>query len=267
VTPSPPVLLRIEAGIAEIRLNRPDRLNAFDVELALAFHEAVETAVRSSDVRAVLVCGEGRSFSVGGDLALLHAAGDRSATARDIITPINAALSALQDSGVPSVAALQGPVAGGGMSLALCTDLAVAAADLRMRFAYVDVAASPDCGGSWALPRLVGLRKAIDIALLGPTLDSEAALQLGLVNVVTPRAELDSRAREIASRIARLPVRSVARTLGLLRRSAHETMPGQLAAELDAFAQGAAEPDFDEGLRAFLQKRPARFRGGREPSA
>ena len=267
MTPFPPVLLHIEAGVAEIRLNRPDQLNALDVELALAFREAVENAVQSSDVRAVLMSGEGRSFSVGGDLALLYAAGDRSGTAKNIIAPINAALIALQDSGLPSVAALQGPVAGGGMSLALCADLAVAAEDLRMRFAYVDVAASPDCGGSWALPRLVGLRRATSIALLGPTLNSEAALQLGLVNAVTPRAELDGRAREIANRIASLPARSVARTLRLLRRSAHETLPNQLAAELEAFAQGAAEPDFDEGLQAFLQKRPARFEGAGAPRA
>ena len=120
--------------------------------------------------------------------------------------------------------------------------------------AYLDIAASPDCGGSWALPRLVGLRKAMEIALLGPTLNAESALQLGLVNAVTPRANLDGRAREIASQLARLPSRSVARTLGLLRRSANATLPVQLAAELDAFVEGASEPDFDEGLQAFFRQ-------------
>lgn len=261
MTLSPPVRLHVETGVAEIRLNRPDRLNALDIGLADAFQAAVYAALSDPQVRAVLLSGEGRAFSVGGDLALLQAAQDRGETARAIIAPIHAGLEALYASGVPSVVALQGAVAGGGMSLALGADLAVAAEDMRMSFAYTDIAASPDCGGSWALPRLVGLRKAMEIALLAPTLNAEAALQLGLVNAVTPRAVLDSHAREIASQLARLPSRSVARTLGLLRRSANETLPSQLAAELDAFVQGASEPDFDEGLRAFFDKRRPHFQG------
>ena len=256
---SPPVRLHIEAGVAEIRLDRPDRLNALDIELAQAFQAAVHKALSVPQVRSVLLSAEGRAFSVGGDLALLLNAADRGDTARAIIEPINAGLGALHASGVPSVAALQGAVAGGGMSLALGADLAVAAEDVRMSFAYLDIAASPDCGGSWTLPRLVGLRKAMEIALFSPTLEAEAALQLGLVNAVVPRAKLDSRGREIAKQLACLPSRSVARTLGLLRRAAHETLPVQLAAELDAFVNGACEPDFEEGLRAFFDKRRPQF--------
>lgn len=257
--PSTPVRLHVEAGVAEIRLNRPDRLNALDIELAHAFKAAVQEALAAPQVCAVLLCGEGRAFSVGGDLVKLYTVSDRGETARAIIEPIHSALEALQASGVPSVAVLQGAVAGGGMSLALCADLAVAAEDVRMSFAYLDIGASPDCGGSWALPRLVGLRKAMEIALLSPTLDAEAALRLGLVNAVIPRSELESRGREIASQLACLPSRSVARTLGLLRRSANETLSVQLAAELDAFVEGASEPDFDEGLKAFFEKRRAQF--------
>lgn len=255
--PSPPLRLHVEAGVAEIRLNRPDRLNALDIVLGQAFQAAVHEALSAPQVRAVLLSGEGRAFSVGGDLALLYAASDRGETARAIIEPIHAGLEALHASGLPSIAALQGAVAGGGMSLAVGADLAVAADDLRMSFAYLDIGASPDCGGSWALPRLVGLRKAMEIALLSPALSAEAALQLGLVNAVVPRSELDSRSREIARQLARLPSRSVARTLGLLRRSANATLSVQLAAELDAFVEGASEPDFEEGLRAFFDKRRA----------
>lgn len=227
--------------------------------MADAFEAAVLDALATPQVRAVLLSGEGRAFSVGGDLALLHAAQNRPATARAIIAPIHAGLEALRASGVPSVAAIQGAVAGGGMSLALGTDLAVAADDLRMSFAYLEIAASPDCGGSWALPRLVGLRKAMEMALLGVSLKAEAALDLGLVNAVTPRAELDVRAREIAVRLARLPVRSVTRTLDLLRRSLDETLATQLGKEMDAFVQAASEPDFDEGLQAFFAKRPPSY--------
>ena len=267
MTFSSTVWLHVEEGVAEIRLNQPNRLNALDISVAQAFEAAVHEALSNSEVRSVLLSGEGRAFSVGGDLALLHAAIDRGETARAIIKPINAGLEALHASGVPSVAALQGAVAGGGMSLALGADLAVAAEDVRMSFAYLNIATSPDCGGSWALPRLVGLRKAMEIALLGPTLNAETAFRLGLVNAVTPRAELDTRAREIAQQIARLPSGSVARTLGLLRRSASETLPGQLAAELDAFVQGASEPDFAEGLNAFFEKRRPLFQGYTRPPA
>ena len=259
MTSSDPVLLLVDAGVAEIRLNRPERLNVLDVDLAQAFLAAVQGALAAPGVRAVLLCGEGRSFSVGGDLAMLSGASDRGTAARAIITPIHAGLEALHASGLPSVAALHGAVAGGGMSLALGTDLAIAADDLRMSYAYLEIAASPDCGGSWALPRLVGLRKAMEIALLGPTLDADAALRLGLVNAVTPRSGLESRAREVAGHLARLPSRSAARTLGLLRGSANATLPVQLAAELDAFVQAASETDFGEGLQAFFAKRRPRF--------
>ncbi len=259
------VLLAIEDGVAEIRLNRPERLNALDIDLAQAFLDAVRRATEAPQVRALLISGEGRAFCVGGDLALLRRAGDRRDCARAIITPINAGLEALHASGLPSVAALQGSVAGGGMSLALGTDLAVAADDMRMSFAYLEVAASPDCGGSWALPRLVGLRKALEIALLASSLTASEALQLGLVNQVQPRADMRDHARSLAKRLALAPARSVARTLKLLRSSLYETLPAQLDAELQAFAQGAGEADFAEGLEAFFAKRTPHFQNRETP--
>ena len=259
------VLLAIEDGVAEIRLNRPERLNALDIDLAQAFLDAVRRATEAPQVRAVLISGEGRAFCVGGDLALLQSSDDRRECARAIIAPINAGLETLQASGVPSIAALQGPVAGGGMSLALGTDLAIAADDVRMSFAYLEIAASPDCGGSWALPRLVGLRKALEIALLASNLTAMEALQLGLVNRVQPRQDMRDHARSLARRLALAPAQAVARTLKLLRSSLYETLPAQLDAELQAFAEGAGEADFTEGLEAFFDKRAPRFQGRKTP--
>jgi 2-(1,2-epoxy-1,2-dihydrophenyl)acetyl-CoA isomerase len=256
---SEPVLVSSRDGVAEIRFNRPDRLNALDVELARGFAAAVASVSADPAVRVIVVSSEGRAFVAGGDLAHFRRAPDKTAAAAELIDPIHGALKTLAAAPQIVIGSLKGPVAGGGMSLALGLDLLVAADDATFNLAYARVAASPDCGGSWALPRLVGFRRALEIALLSETIDATEALRLGLVNRVVPRAALEDETARLAARLAAGPAVSQATTKALMRRSLDRTHGEQLDAEARGFGECAATADFTEAVDAFFEKRKPVF--------
>lgn len=248
-------------GIAEIRFNRPDRLNALDVELATGFARAVGEVTADPAVRVIVVSSEGRAFVAGGDLAHFQRAEDKAAASAELIDPMHAALKTLGAAPQIVIGSLRGAVAGGGMSLALGLDLLIAADDTTFNLAYARVAASPDCGGSWALPRLVGMRRALEIALLSETIDASEALRLGLVNRVVPRAALESETAALAARLAAGPATSMATTKSLIRQSLERDHAAQLDAEARSFAACAATADFAEAVNAFFEKRKPVFVG------
>lgn len=250
------VVCAIQDGIGSIRFNRPDRLNAIDVELAQGFEAAVDAVIADPAAKVVVLSGEGRAFVAGGDLAYFHAAGEAAAEASHaLIQPMHAAIQRLADSRLISIAALHGAVAGGGMSVALSTDLAVAADTAVFNMAYVNVAGSPDCSGSWHLVRLVGLRRAMQIALLSESISAPEALALGLVNQVVAADELEGVVTRLARRLAGGPSQALARTKSLLRQAGTATLHDQLVAEAESFAASAGTPDFREALAAFFDKR------------
>lgn len=254
-----PVLLRREGAVARLVLNRPRNHNALDVEAAQALHACCSELSGDPGVRAVIIRGEGASFGVGGDLASLRH--DAPATAMALIEPLHASIKMLAALDAPVIASLRGNVAGGSMSLAMACDLAIAADDARFNLAYINVAASCDLSGSWHLPRLVGLRNAMAIALLGESLDVREALRLGLVNRVVPAAELDAATDALASRIAAGPTLAYGRMKRLMRQSFDNDLPAQLDAERDNFRASASTEDFREALDAFFGKRAPRFVG------
>jgi 2-(1,2-epoxy-1,2-dihydrophenyl)acetyl-CoA isomerase len=255
------VIVTVAEGVAELRFNRPDRLNALDVELAQAFAAAVARVTADPAVRVIVISSEGRAFVAGGDLAHFRRAEDKVAAAGQLIDPIHAALKQLAAAPQIVIGSLKGAVAGGGMSLALGLDLLVAADDATFNLAYARVAASPDCGGSWALPRLVGYRRALEIALLSDTINAAEALRLGLVNRVVPRAELEAETAKLAARLASGPAVSSANIKALMRRSLDRTHAEQLDAEAVGFEACAATADFAEAVDAFFEKRRPRFIG------
>jgi 2-(1,2-epoxy-1,2-dihydrophenyl)acetyl-CoA isomerase len=191
----------------------------------------------------------------------------RAAAIVDLIEPVHRALKLLAASPVVTLAALQGPIAGAGMSLALGTDLAIAGEGARFSMAYVRLGTTPDTGGTWALARLVGHRRAMEIALLNPVLTAGEALALGLVNRVVPDPDLAAEAEALARRLAAGPRAAQARTKALLRRAPDTSLADQLDAERDAFLDCAADPDFDEGLAAFRERRAPKFRSRRSGGA
>jgi 2-(1,2-epoxy-1,2-dihydrophenyl)acetyl-CoA isomerase len=251
----------VTGAVGEIRFNRPQRLNALDVSLGEAFRKAVETLTENGAVSVIVLRGEGRAFMAGGGLDHFRKTDDKAAAAMDLIGPAHAALTRLAEAPQIVIASVHGPVAGAGMSITLGADLAVAADTTVFNFAYGRIGASPDCGGSWALPRLVGPRRALEIALFSESIDAAEALRLGLVNRVVPLGDLATTTDALAARLAQGPAVSQGRIKALMRNALDRSYPEQLAAEAESFATCARTADFAEAIDAFFAKRPATFTG------
>ena len=251
-----PVLLCKDDGVARIRFNRPETLNAISTEMAECFLAVCSEVANDFDVRAIVVSGEGRAFMAGGDLSQFSQDfANASATAQSMMVPMNKALAVLGALPAPVIACLHGAVAGAGLSVAMACDLAIASVDTKFSFAYTRVGASPDVGGSWFLPRIVGLRRAMEIALLGETFDADRALTLGLVNQVVSTSQLDEVTTALACCLAHGPTLSYGATKRLLRASFDRSLDDQLCEELSAFQFCATTNDFVEAVSAFVEKR------------
>ncbi|MFZ5510919.1 MAG: enoyl-CoA hydratase/isomerase family protein [Pseudomonadota bacterium] len=248
-----------DGAIAHLRFNRPGVLNAIDAATAQAFLAACRALAADGEVRAVVVSGEGRAFIAGGDLAEMRR--NPVEAARALIGPLHEGIVLLAALDAPVIASLHGAVAGGGLGVALACDLAIAAEGTRFNLAYVNVGTSSDCSTSWALPRLVGLRKALEIALLGETFDAQEALRLGIVNRVVPAADLAAETEKLARRLAEGPPLALGRLKRLMRQSLNRELQEQLDAEAEGFLSCAASADFAEGVGAFFEKRAPRYRG------
>lgn len=254
-----PLLVSLENGIARIRFNRPAVFNAIDVAMAQAFLGALRDIAADPGVRMLVLSGEGRAFMAGGDLAAMRE--DPLGASDALIAPMHEAVLLLAGLNVPVVALLHGAVAGAGLSLALTCDLAIAADSTHLSLAYVKVAASCDLGASWSLPRIVGQRKALELALLGDTVDAGEALHLGLVNRVVPAESLAEEGERLAQRLAAGPRRALAELRTLIRTSWQRDLAGQLQAEHAAFRRCAATADFRAAIEAFFDKRRAGHTG------
>lgn len=254
-----PLLVERQGAIATLTFNRPEALNALDVATAQALLAALQGLARDGGVRAVLLRGAGRAFVAGGDLATLRA--DPVQGARALLEPLNAALLVLEQLDAPVIAQVHGAAAGAGLSLMLMCDFVLAAEGTKFNLAYINLGTSCDVGASWALPRLVGLRQALEIALLGETFAADDALRLGLVNRVLPAAELDTAARAFAERIASGPTVAYGHMRRLMRASLDRDLAAQLAAEAQSFDACARTADLREGIEAFFAKRAPQFKG------
>ena len=249
---SEPLLVWQEHHILHLRFNRPDVLNAIDVAMARAFLGACQAAAADPSIRVVVMSGAGRAFVSGGDLGQFRQSPAETASA--LIDPIHAGVALLAGLQAPVLASLHGFVAGAGVSLAAAADLAIAAEGTRFNLAYVNVGASCDAGASWSLPRLVGLRRALGIALLGETFTADEALRFGLVNRVVPAEVLDAETQTVARRIAERPPLAVGKIKRLMRDSFGRDLQSQLDAERDAFQECVATAEFKEALEAFFAR-------------
>lgn len=264
--PEPLVLVGREGAVATITLNRPEALNALNRELTLALRESVFSMEVDETVRCVVIRG-GEHFMAGGDLKWFRGMSEGRSAAENrvqfegFIHEVHALIVSLRRMPKPVLASVRGAVAGFGMSLMMSSDLAIAADSAYFTLAYTLVGVSPDGGSTFALPRIVGQKKAMEIALLGDRFEAATAERLGLVNRVVPSQNLDSETAKLAARLAAGPTAVYARTKALLNASLASSLESQLQREAEAFAQSASEPDFQEGLAAFVEKRKPRFTG------
>lgn len=261
------VLYELSDHVATLTLNRPQSLNALNLAMIEDLRQMSARAAFDPAVRAVVLRGAGDHFMAGGDLKwfrdqLALSPQERQLRFEEMIAAVHASILNLKGMGKPAIAAVHGAVAGFGMSLMMACDLVVAADNAYFTLAYSNIALSPDGGATWSLPRQVGLKQAMEIALLGDRFDAARALDLGLLNRVVPLAQLPVATQALAQRLAAGPAAALARTKALLNQSLAASLETQLYAEQRAFAACGAHPDFNEGLAAFFERRPASYDRG-----
>jgi 2-(1,2-epoxy-1,2-dihydrophenyl)acetyl-CoA isomerase len=255
-----PVTLTVEDRVATITLNRPEAANALDPSLMHAFRDHAESLDERDDVGVVLLKAAGRHFSVGGDLRFMHDAQDDVADAVfGLASTMHAGILALTELDAPVISVVRGAAAGGGMSLAIAADLVVAAETAHFTVAYTAIGFSMDGGSSWTLPRIVGSRKAMELALLNERLSAARAHELGLVTRVVPDDALDAEAQTLAQALAHGPIGAHGAIKRLLRFSSTSGFGQQLEDEAHTIAGLSAAPDGREGVLAFLDKRAPHF--------
>jgi enoyl-CoA hydratase/carnithine racemase len=251
-------------GIATLTLNRPDRLNALGDTLRDDLQDAVMRASEDAEVRVIVVTGAGKGFCAGGDVKAMHEGRERGAQ-RALVERVapgrDRTVLALRDAPKPVLAAVNGAAAGAGMNLALACDIRIASTTAKFSQAFVKRGLHPDWGGTYFLPRLVGMAKAAELIWTGEIIDAQEALRLGIVSAVHPPEELMPVVYALASKIAAGPPIAIR----LAKRALYHNLECDLrqALEFETFAQNICydTEDAREGIRAFVEKRPPSFRG------
>ena len=247
-----------EGAVLTIALNRPDVLNAFDDGMHRALAVALEEA-RAPEVRAVVLTGRGRGFCVGQDLTeFREAPGDIGARLRGNYHPNVIAIRALEK---PVIAAVNGAAAGAGLSFACACDLRIAADSASFVPAFINIGLVPDSGATYFVSRILGPDRAFEWLASGRKLDAAEAHAWGLVSEVVEDARLANRASKLATEWAERPTRGIAMTKALIDRAATSSVEDQLEREAELQTRATQTEDFREGVAAFLEKRPPRFRG------
>ncbi|MBI3724543.1 enoyl-CoA hydratase/isomerase family protein [bacterium] len=257
-----------EEGVATITFARPERLNALDDVALDELARACARAAADDSVRAILLTGEGRGFCAGADVKFMMeraiAGIDEPVGAlfRSGATRLHAAVAELRRTPKPVVAAVNGPAAGAGVGLALAADIVWAARDATFTLAYTQIGLAPDGATTYFLTRLVGEKRALELFFLGETLTADEAARLGVVTrVFASQDELAREARALALRLAKGPTVAFGLAKACVVDSLREGLESQMEKERQAIARSAVTEDFMEGISAFVQKRPAEFKG------
>jgi len=258
------LLYEVKDGVATLTLNRPERLNALGGSLREDLHDAITRSAASSDVRVMVITGAGKGFCAGGDVKAMNEAkeGKRERPLIDKVAPgRDRTLLAMRDAPQPIIAAVNGAAAGAGMNLALGCDIRIASTAAKFSQAFVKRGLHPDWGGTYFLPRAIGMARAAELIFTGDVIDAAEALRLGIVSRVVAPEELMPTVGELARRIAAGPPMAIRLAKGSLYGNAERDLPTAL--ERETFAQNICfeTEDAAEGIRAFGEKRPPVFRG------
>jgi 2-(1,2-epoxy-1,2-dihydrophenyl)acetyl-CoA isomerase len=263
--PRPPATVEFSVadGLAVLRLNRPAARNAIDQALVDDLAEAVRRCAADAAVRALLICANGPAFTVGGDVAVFAKAGrdELPGDLRRMTTGYHAALQILDRLEVPVVAAVHGAVAGGGLGLIYVADVVIAAEGTRFATGFSGLGLSGDGGGTWFLPRLVGMRRAAELYFGQRVLDADEAAAWGLISRVVPAADLAAEAERTARQLAAGPTRAFGEIRTLLRRTHEVSLGDQLQAETGALSRTAGTRDAARAIDSFMAKSRPEFRG------
>lgn len=260
-----PAVLREVApnGVASIRLNRPETSNGLNVETLKALHDAVLTCHADPEVKVVVLSGAGRNFCAGGDVKTFESKGDKLPDyLREATAWLQLATSALIQLRVPVITAVQGFAAGGGgLGLVCASDIVVAAQSAKFFSGAVRVGMAPDGGSSVTLAQLVGLRQALRILLTNPTITADEAAAIGLITEVVADEDLPTRVHTIAAELSAMPTRALSATKRLVWSGVGASIEERLPEESRTVSELSGTEDALEGLRAVIERRPAKFTG------
>lgn len=257
------VVFEHRGSVGWIRMNRPKELNAFNIAMGKELCRAANHCGAERSIRAVVLTGTGRAFCAGGDVQdmnrHLQETGRADLFLRELTVLLHAFVAEIVRMPKPVIAAVNGTAAGAGMSMSLACDLGLAAEGSRFVLAYTHVGLVPDGGSSYFLPRLVGYRKAMEIAYLNEPIDSAEALRLGLVNRVFPAETFEEEVSKVASRLAQGPTETYGRARNLMRLGLTESLESQMENERQGIVTSSLSGEFQEGVSAFTGKRKPDF--------
>jgi len=254
------VLHTSEKGITQIHLNRPDKFNSFNREMAMQLQEALDIAGEDKSVRAVFITGTGKAFCAGQDLS--EAIDPQGPGIRRIVDEhYNPIIKKIRNLEKPVVCAVNGVAAGAGANIALACDIVIAGKSASFIQAFSKIGLVPDSGGTFFLPRLIGLQRASALMMLGDKVNADDALAMGMIYKVCEDSKLQEEAFFIATTLSAMPTRGIALTKMLLNRSLNNSLDEQLKEEEALQAEAGETYDYKEGVQAFLDKRKPVFRG------
>ena len=252
----------VQGHVATITMNRPDRYNALSLQMIERFLELVSACEEDREIRLVILTGAGTAFCAGGDVKeFAEHLGAISQHLRRLLASFHAAISRMSRMSKLFIAAVNGVAAGAGMSLAMACDLAVAAESARFTMAYSKIGATPDGSSTYFLPRLVGLRRALELTCTNRVLTAKEAEAWGLVNRVVPDAELPATVNALAAQLVASPTLALGRAKRLFMMSQQESLETQMENETQLIALSSKTDDFREGVKAFVEKRRPVFMG------
>ncbi len=256
----PPILTQQHGPILEITLNRPEAYNAFDLDMMVMLGKVLANAATDDAIKGVMLIGSGKAFCAGGDLKWIGQQSEEAGAVVHRLAPqFHIAITEIRRMEKPVVAAINGIAAGGGFSLALACDFRVMAESAVLKQGYTSNGLSIDGGGTFALPRLVGLARALEIAAFDPPISSAKALEWGLVTKTVPDSEVRKEALEMLERLAQSALYSFAWSKRLFLESFQNTLETQLELERQGISACARHPNGQEGIRAFIEKRKPVF--------
>lgn len=254
------ILFEIKNSVAYITLNRPEKFNSFNREMALRLQAHLDECASLHDVRCVYITGAGKAFCAGQDISELT--GDNKIEIKQILSEhYNPIVKRIRNLPKPVVAAVNGVAAGAGANIALCCDVVVSAESASFIQAFSKIGLIPDSGGTFTLPRLVGWQRASALMMTGDKLTADDALQMGMLYKVFADDVFETETKKIAATLSQMPTKGLAYTKHALNHSFHNNWEEQLLLEDEYQQKAAATEDYAEGINAFLEKRAAVFKG------